>query len=158
MTTLPSTSIVGGPSTQEELQTAFTWLKEVCQDYEVLVKRVKQESWGSYEEGSNTIFLSRELFRPENIKDLVETLLHELIHMFQFMEQCFLPINMGDTIFIGTVGKEVPFQPWYDFILEDWSKAYGEHFDALWLDEVPALVLQDCYYWFKNWYERFKYK
>lgn len=153
-----STSLFSSPVEEKYQRVAILWLKKTLSiEFDVRVEYVEFEAEGVLGEcdpDNKVIYLSYEVQSDWTLH--LETLLHETIHVFQFLGNKFLPFVIGGDIYITTLERMEPLNPWKEFITEGWGELYQDDFENQWLEEVPALFLQDCYYWFRRWYDNWK--
>lgn len=151
------TSLLNSPTQEKHIRTALMWLKGILSaEFNVKVEYVDFEGeenvLGECVPEERIIYLSYDVQNDWGLH--LQTLLHESIHIFQFLGGKFLPYIIGDDIYITTLERMEPLAPWKEFVTEGWEDLYGDNFDQEWLEEVPALFLQDCYYWFRQWYDK----
>lgn len=151
MTTLTS-SLFFSPTSVVGISTAIDWLYEVCREQEVNIDYVPLEV-GCYYPDENLVELGKELISNPTLH--LQTLLHEVIHVMQYKHREFIATPFKGELLVSSFNQSVPLEPMKELILLGWEDEYEpEDFECLWLDEVAALLLQDSFYWFKDWYER----
>lgn len=83
-----------------------------------------------------------------------ETVVHEFVHYCQYNYGEFKAVVQGTAIIIPTLGKKRYDYDYYRaYVTNGWANSYGDSFEELWLDEVPAIVLQTQFELFKTWLE-----
>lgn len=153
MTTLISPSF-SSPTSEVGINTAIDWLYEVCREQSIGIDYILVEGFtGYYYPDENLIELGEELMNNSAL--YLQTLLHEVIHVMQDKHREFIATPLKGELLISSLNQAIPLEPMKELILLGWEDEYKpEDFEYLWLDEVAALLLQDSFYWFKDWYER----
>lgn len=151
MATLTS-SLFSSPASEVGINAAINELYEICREQEVSVDYIPLEI-GCYYPDENLIELGEELINNPSLH--LQTLLHEVIHVMQDKHREFIATPLKGELLVGSLNQSVPLESMKELILLGWEDDYEpEDFECLWLDEVAALLLQDSFYWFKDWYER----